>query len=260
MNNYEYDEVWDVPASVRRRAIIRIYGMALIVMGLIFAACGMQLAMVGTQAVVEVEGEAKAISISYVPTEAEEVKAEPVVPPEEYTATEETSKQEAVPEIVSVAPEPYLLYDVPLSDKLQKYMQDLCQSMGVHFPLMLAVIKVESEYNATAVSGTNNNGTTDWGLCQVNSANHRWLELELGITDWLDPYQNLLAGVYIMSQYTDFGDNYQKMAMYYNSGPNIGRANLAKGFYTKYSYNVMHELTRLEGQDENIRTEARVIK
>ena len=91
--------------------------------------------------------------------------------------------------------EPELLYDVPMSDELQRYVREQAERQGVPFEIALAVIERESSYQPDAVSDTG-----DFGLMQINVCNHRWLYEELGITDVMDPEQNIEAGLYILGQ------------------------------------------------------------
>ena len=80
--------------------------------------------------------------------------------------------------------EPELLYDVPMSDELQRHVREQAERQGVPFEIALAVIERESSYQPDAVSDTG-----DFGLMQINICNHRWLYEELGITDVMDPEQ-----------------------------------------------------------------------
>jgi len=82
-------------------------------------------------------------------------------PPPEYQAIPEPEEQESG----------YVLYDVPLSEELQHYTQDLCKQYNVSFPLVLAIMTKESTFRPDVVSGTD-----DYGIMQINSCNHEWLE------------------------------------------------------------------------------------
>lgn len=122
---------------------------------------------------------------------------------------------------------------------------------------VLATMKQESQFTPSAISPINHNGSQDWGIMQINSGNHKWLEDELGITDWLDLRQNILAGIYILSHYNYHGDHFQAIAMCYNIGPSQGQSNYKQGIYTTYSYEALAKLEELEETHENLRTEAK---
>lgn len=146
----------------------------------------------------------------------------------------------------------FLYFDVPLSMELQEYTQVLCEEMDVYYPLVLAVMAQESGYSPSAVSPENYNGSRDFGLMQINSKNHQWLESVLGVSDWLDPRQSILAGIYILSLYNDWNEDYQTIAMLYNTGPTGGKPYLESGTFTPYSYQVTEKLEEiLRNSQEN---------
>lgn len=88
-------------------------------------------------------------------------------------------------------------YDVPLSDDLQKYTQELCDKYDVSYELILAIIEKESKYNSSLISETN-----DYGIMQINQSNfnqvRKYMKEEFGVNNfnWKDPYQNIAAGIY----------------------------------------------------------------
>ena len=135
----------------------------------------------------------------------------------------------------------YTIYDVPLSEELQRYTQDVCEEYGVSYPLVIALMKKESEFLPDTISATN-----DYGIMQINQGNHEWLEGELGITDWFDPRQNILAGVYVLSQLNGYEDVHQ-ILMCYNCGPSGAKKLWAEGIYTTaYSRAVVEIMDGLE--------------
>jgi len=113
--------------------------------------------------------------------------------------------------------------------------------------LVMAVIDSESEGNPNAVN-RNKNGSTDHGLMQINSINHKWLSEELGITDFHDPSQNIQAGCYILSLLTAKYDNYHRVLMSYNMGEGRTRQLWRQGIRTsQYSRKVMKKYQSLRG-------------
>lgn len=112
--------------------------------------------------------------------------------------------------------EPVLVYwDVPLSEEIQDYIRMLSMEYSVPEELILAMIEVESSFRPSVVSSTG-----DYGYMQINECNHEWLKNELGVTDFLDPYQNILCGVYILSGHLEKTDgDIAKALMRYNNGP-----------------------------------------
>lgn len=92
------------------------------------------------------------------------------------------------------APPQYL--DVPVDEDLQSYIWSLCCLYDIEdrYELIYAIIRKESTFNSSAISSTG-----DYGLMQINKCNHKSLSQRLGITDFLDPYQNVHAGIYMIA-------------------------------------------------------------
>lgn len=156
---------------------------------------------------------------------------------------EDPSEPEEVAEQVVPQPEDvdYIL-DVPLTVDFQIYLHGLCEEAGVPYTLAVAVIEQESNYDPSAISPTN-----DWGLMQINAICHEWLEAELGIDEWLDPYQNAKAGVYILGMYYRMYGADSGTLVAYNQGQAAAEALFARGIYcTGYSDSVMTIRQRLE--------------
>lgn len=127
---------------------------------------------------------------------------------------------------------------VPLTDELDDDVQEfvfyLCAGYNLDFTLVMAIIQQESNFKPGAVSVTN-----DYGLMQINHINHAWLSETLGITDFLDPYQNVRAGTFILRKlFERYGDT-NKVLMAYNMGEGNASKLWAQGVYsTSYTESV----------------------
>jgi len=155
----------------------------------------------------------------------------------------ETKAVETINEEVEQVP---TIYDIPLDTELQSYTYDLCVEYGVeeHYPLMLAVMWHESNFNEKVVSRTN-----DYGLMQINKINHKWLSDKLGITDFLDAKQNIKAGVYMLSTYLLKYEDIDKALMAYNLGETGARRYWNAGKYTtKYVQLTLKRLEQLQSK------------
>ena len=133
--------------------------------------------------------------------------------------------------------EPVTVYfDIPLSKELQDYIRNLCDEYGVPIELVIAIIDVESTFRADVVSKTN-----DYGLMQINKCNHEWLTNKLGVTDFLDPYQNIYSGVHILSGHLEVTNGDIELAlMRYNNGAAGAKKLWDKGIYsTAYTQKIM---------------------
>lgn len=140
------------------------------------------------------------------------------------------------------ATEPEILYNIPLDDELQRFVREQCEARGVPFEIALALIERESGYRTDVKSITN-----DYGLMQINACNHKWLAEELGLTDMMDPYQNITAGVYILGQAFEKYEDPNQALMAYNMGDAGMREAWKQGVHsTKYSRAVIETASLLK--------------
>jgi soluble lytic murein transglycosylase-like protein len=128
-------------------------------------------------------------------------------------------------------------FDVPLSNELQDYIRELCDEYEVPMELVMAMIETESSFRADVISKTD-----DYGLMQINAINHKNLTKKLGVTDFLDPYQNVLSGIYIISGHLDKTDGDIELAlMRYNRGATGAKRLWEKGIYSiPYSKTILN--------------------
>lgn len=167
--------------------------------------------------------------IDQIMAEVETMTAEPTV----VISTPEPTP-ELTPEPIPEPTPSFPVYDLPLSEELQEYTYNTCAEYGVDYELVLALMDQESTFRVDVVSATN-----DYGLMQINKCNHAWLKEELGITDFLDPEQNILAGVYILSTFNNYSDM-NKILMAYNMGLGGAMECWQQGIYsTAYSREVL---------------------
>ncbi len=155
-----------------------------------------------------------------------EQEEEPLIPED----PQETEKIEQ-----ALLEQGYFNEEIPLDFDLQDHLRTACTEFGVPYHIALGVIQAESSFRADASNGT------CFGFMQVNKINAEWLAEEIGVTDLLDPFQNLRAGVYSLSDlYADYGDWHKTLIAY-----NYGRAGAQKHVFsqgyttTGYSRTVM---------------------
>ena len=122
------------------------------------------------------------------------------------------------------------LFDVPLSDSLQRYIYEICADENVPVTLVMAMIEYESGFDPEAVSPTD-----DYGLMQINAVNHEWLKEEYRCADMMNPYQNVFCGISIISSYIDKYGELDKALMAYNMG-NYGAQKAWKNGVTSIAY------------------------
>ncbi|MCX8075186.1 MAG: transglycosylase SLT domain-containing protein [Clostridia bacterium] len=87
-------------------------------------------------------------------------------------------------------------YNIKLPVEQQKYAYNMCKQYGIQYELFLAMMYKESGYNPSAIGGGNS-----YGLTQIHISNHAKLRIKLGISNFLDPYDNIKAGAYMLALY-----------------------------------------------------------
>lgn len=149
------------------------------------------------------------------------------------------------PTVEATEPQP-IYYDCPLSNDLQDYIRELCSDKDVPMSLVIAMIEVESSFRANIISKSD-----DYGLMQINKINHKVMSEEYGVTDFLDPYQNVFCGITIIAEHLEKTDGDIALAlMRYNCGATGAKRLWDKGIYsTSYTEKIM---TAMEGYDNEI--------
>lgn len=129
-------------------------------------------------------------------------------------------------------------YNVPLDEELQIFAAQCCEESGIPLELLYAIMQVESRFTVDAV-----NEYGDTGLLQINNQ----YASAYGVTDLLDPYQNIKAGTTILSGYLkEYPDDLEKALMLYNCGPNRANELWNEGvFFTQYTKKVQEALNTL---------------
>lgn len=106
------------------------------------------------------------------------------------------------------------IYDIPLSEELQKYVYEISLEYEIDHKLLLSIMWVETggTFKLDLISKTN-----DYGLMQINKSNHKWLS-NAGLDDMLDPYDNIRAGAIILGGLVEKYGNSHQALMAYNFG------------------------------------------
>lgn len=135
---------------------------------------------------------------------------------------------------------------VPLDSDVQEFIYYLSKGYNMDFTFVMAIIQQESGYRPDAVSNTD-----DYGLMQINKVNHGYITDEIGVTNYLDPYENVRAGMFILRKLFEKYETPEKVLMVYNLGESGAKALWDKGvFETNYSKSVQRiqsELNNMKG-------------
>lgn len=125
--------------------------------------------------------------------------------------------------------------DVPMNEDLQEFIFYLSAGYNIDFTLVMAMIQQESGFKADVISGSN-----DYGLMQINKINHPYITETLGITDFLEPYNNVRSGMFILRKLFEKYETPEKALMAYNMGETGASRLWEQGiFETNYSKKVL---------------------
>lgn len=148
--------------------------------------------------------------------------------PETVSETEPETEPETTREII-------YYYDVPLSDSLQDHIFSECEKYGIDPAIIIAMIYRESSYRENVV-GDNGNS---FGLMQINAKWHEDRMKKLGVTDLLDPYQNVTVGINYLAELYRYKGNMKWAIMAYNGGYSYADRWYDKGKFSSYVEEVL---------------------
>ena len=136
--------------------------------------------------------------------------------------------------------------DVPMDEDVQEFVYCLSYGYNIDFPFVMALINEESSFRSDVVSETN-----DYGLMQINEINHEWLTETIGVTNYLDPYENVRSGIFILRNLFEKYEDPEKVLMAYTLGES-GASELWKNGVseTRYSNSIMKTAAEYEKQLE----------
>lgn len=165
--------------------------------------------------------------------------AEAVVEPTTMPTVGEITEVEPEPTVeTTMATEPpVVLYDVPLEEELQLHIINEADEHGIDPAVVMAMAYKESNYRTDAVG----DGGKSYGLLQVQPRWHYARMQELGCTDLLDPYQNVVVGIdYLCDLLSKYGDIGKALTVY-----NRGSYN---GTVTQYAKTILAYAEKLNNE------------
>jgi soluble lytic murein transglycosylase-like protein len=162
-------------------------------------------------------------------------------------------------EVEEVEIDDFVYYEhIPLKEDTQRYIWELSNEYDVAYTLVLAIAKVESNYDKMAISNTN-----DAGLYQLNKETTMdWLAEQIGLKeefDWKNPKHSAHAAVWYLDWLRDYWsskgysdeDTFDLSIMSYNMGIGnmekyLNKHGLKQNNYEKKVYDAKIELEQME--------------
>lgn len=175
----------------------------------------------------------KAVSQSNIPTSVQSSKSQAV---QEVSLNNEDNTA-----IVHRGDDISTYYNIPLSYELQDYTKKIADLYGLDVKLVYAVMRTESNYDSTIISNTD-----DYGIMQINIVNHAFLSHTLNIDDFLDVYDNIRAGCYMLHNAVSQTTTLNEALMVYNLGYGGATEFWNAGIYsTNYSDTVLYHYNNI---------------
>lgn len=145
----------------------------------------------------------------------------------------------------------FVLLDVPISEDLQKFIFYLSKAYEIDFTFVMALIQQESSFRADVVSESK-----DYGLMQINEVNHALITEALGVTDFLEPYDNIRSGMFILRKLFEKYKTPEKVLMAYNLGESGAARLWEKGiFEINYSKSIFQYQQQFDEEIERRKEE-----
>lgn len=161
----------------------------------------------------------------------------------ECSWAEEAEPVEAAPVIQIAEPtqeEP--LYNVPLDEEVQRHIIRLCEQNGIPPVVLIAMAYQESRFTPDAV-GDNGNAL---GLLQIWPKWHGERMERLGVTDLLDPCQNVTVAVDLLAELLEQDKGLAWALMAYNMGASKANEFYSEGKVSEYAACVLSAAEEFE--------------
>jgi hypothetical protein len=128
----------------------------------------------------------------------------------------------------------FISLDVPMDADLQEFTYYLSSAYDIDFTLVMAIIKQESNFDATVQNGNN------YGLMQINEVNKPLIKQNLEISDIQEPYNNIRSGLFILRKLFEKYETPERVLMAYNMGEKAASQLWEQGvFESNYSRSVL---------------------
>ena len=160
---------------------------------------------------------------------------------------EETDLVEVSDEVQLLIDEGYITTEeAEFYAKYGEYLKGVCERYeGIDYMLVLSMIETESWFTEDIENASNH-----VGLMQVSRKWSKDRMANLGCTDLLDPYENILVGVDCLAEWLDIcNGNLEFALMCYNQGYKSAEASYKKGV-SKYARTIMGRVDRLHAAEE----------
>ena len=162
--------------------------------------------------------EAAKVAATQTSTQAEVLAVKPTPVADKPIVEPETEEAEAV-----------MIFDVPLDAELQLFIIQACEEHHIEPAIIMAMIQNESSFRANVIGDSGN----AFGLMQVWPKWHQERMNRLGVTDLLDPRQNVAVGMDYLFELLDRGNGLEWALMAYAAGPTGANSGIGSSYASR---------------------------
>lgn len=153
----------------------------------------------------------------------------------------------SIPKFVEAEPCPLevsTFYDVPLDIELQAHIINKCGAYEIEPAIVFAMIERESTFQSDVVGDSGKS----FGLMQVQKRWHEERMERLGVTDLLNPYQNVTVGIDYLAELMNRGNGVDWALAAYNAGATGAN----KGYGESYAIDVLERSETIKEMTINV--------
>ena len=156
----------------------------------------------------------------------------------------ESSKPVTVSQVFSEAEnaEAMAFYPVPLDHDIQAFVIRACEDLNMDPAVIIAMIDQESDFRADCI-GDNGEAV---GLMQIQQKWHQERMDKLGVTDLMNPLQNVAVGMDYLAELLAEGNGLEWALMAYNGGSQYADDLTEKGMVSDYATEVLANSEKLK--------------
>ncbi len=163
-----------------------------------------------------------------------------------YRAAQEENNRQQKATVTNFKKEITYIESIPLDAGLQKWTFEHCNKNSISTYLIFALIEKESDYDSDLIG---DNGQA-FGLMQIQEQWHRERITRLGITDLMEPEQNIIVGIDYLVELFQTGHEVDWVLMAYNGGMEYADRNLDSGTVSSYAMEIIERAEQLRKEAE----------
>lgn len=183
------------------------------------------------------------INIGKVNTHTVTIETETHIETEGITVEPTTENVVAKPNETETATETEtVFFDVPLPKDVQLHIFAECKKYNIAPAIVIAIIEKESSYRPYIIG---DNGES-FGYMQIKEKYQKERMERLGVTDLLDPFQNITVGVDILAELISENEDVYWVLMAYNGGRSYANKMVKADKISNYATYVTERAWELE--------------